>query len=214
MKKKPDSPELTRSLLARILAPLYRLLPERIRVQMIAVIWNLERGQLHSFTARQLLLKFHDVSVGAHSYGSLLIPGMAQSGTAIGRYVSIGPNVRRYNTNHPLDALSLHPYWYNPILGLAKPEEDMKRTKVLICDDAWVGANVILLPACTRIGVGATVGAGAIVTRDVEDFEVVSGVPARSRGLRLTPELRTDLLKKYPWQFAPTECKRVLDSIH
>jgi maltose O-acetyltransferase len=48
---------------------------------------------------------------------------------------------------------------------------------VTIEDDAWLGANAVILPGVT-IGRGAQVGAGAVVIRDVADFDVVAGVPA------------------------------------
>jgi len=49
---------------------------------------------------------------------------------------------------------------------------------VEIKDDAWIGAGAIILPNVT-IGRGAIVGAGAVVTKDVPDFTVVAGVPAK-----------------------------------
>ena len=47
-----------------------------------------------------------------------------------------------------------------------------------IGDDAWLGTGSIILPN-VRIGIGAVVGAGSVVTKDVPDFTVVGGVPAR-----------------------------------
>lgn len=205
--------ELRTSLLNKPLELAYRFAPGRLRETLIAIVWRLEGGQLRSATARKLLAKYHGVEVGAFSYGSLLVPGMAQAGTRIGRYASIGPNVRRYNTNHPVDAASLHPYWYNPILGFADASEDQHRTELVIEDDVWIGANVVILPGCTRIGVGAVVGAGAVVTRDVEDFAVVMGLPAKQKSLRLDAATRERLLAVNPWRLGPRECFRELTEI-
>jgi maltose O-acetyltransferase len=47
-----------------------------------------------------------------------------------------------------------------------------------IGDDAWIGTGCIILPD-VRIGKGAVVGAGSVVTKDVPDFAVVAGVPAK-----------------------------------
>ena len=49
---------------------------------------------------------------------------------------------------------------------------------IVIEDDAWLGAGVVVLPGVT-IGRGAVAGAGAVVTKDVSPFTVVVGVPAR-----------------------------------
>ena len=53
---------------------------------------------------------------------------------------------------------------------------------LVIEDDAWIGANVIVLPKVGRIGRGAIVGAGTVVTRSVPDGAVVVGNPARVTG--------------------------------
>lgn len=50
--------------------------------------------------------------------------------------------------------------------------------KVTIGDDVWIGTRVIILPGVT-IGEGVVIGAGAIVTKDVPDYAVVAGVPAK-----------------------------------
>ena len=64
--------------------------------------------------------------------------------------------------------------------SLEKPifKQGVDRRPVEICDDVWIGANVTVL-AGTRIGRGSIVAAGAVVTKDVPDFAVVAGVPAR-----------------------------------
>lgn len=55
---------------------------------------------------------------------------------------------------------------------------------LFIGEDAWVGANVTILPKVSRIGKGAIIGAGSVVTKDVEDYAVVAGNPARQIGQR------------------------------
>jgi acetyltransferase-like isoleucine patch superfamily enzyme len=54
---------------------------------------------------------------------------------------------------------------------------------ISIEDDAWIGAGAIVLPG-VRIGRGAVVAAGAVVTKDVESFTIVGGVPSVVIGCR------------------------------
>jgi serine acetyltransferase len=63
----------------------------------------------------------------------------------------------------------------------SKPKQDwtIKTTPLEIADEAWIGANAIILPGVSRVGRGAIVGAGAVVTREVPDGVVVAGSPAR-----------------------------------
>lgn len=62
-------------------------------------------------------------------------------------------------------------------------EQGCESKAVIIEDDVWLGAHVVVLPGVT-IGRGAIVGAGAVVTRDVEPMTIVAGVPARTTSVR------------------------------
>lgn len=54
-----------------------------------------------------------------------------------------------------------------------------EKTLLEICDDVWIGARVIILPGCRKIGKGVIIGAGAVVTKDIPDYAVVGGNPAK-----------------------------------
>lgn len=62
-------------------------------------------------------------------------------------------------------------------------EQPEPRLGVVIEDDCWLGAGVIVVDG-VRIGRGSVVGAGAVVTRDVEPYSVVAGVPAKRLATR------------------------------
>jgi len=53
------------------------------------------------------------------------------------------------------------------------------KTPLEIKDDVWIGARVIVLPGCKRIGTGVIIGAGAVVTKDIPDYAIVGGNPAK-----------------------------------
>lgn len=52
-------------------------------------------------------------------------------------------------------------------------------TPLEIYDDVWIGARAIILPGCKRIGAHSIIGAGAVVTKDVPDYAIVGGNPAK-----------------------------------
>ena len=122
-------------------------------------------------------------SIGAYTYvrqGCRLAPGLR----SIGRYCSIAPGVLIGDGNHPTDWLSTHPFQWGAT-PLVDQDEDRtyiryKREKasITIGHDVWIGTNVIITPG-KKIGDGAIVAAGSVVTKDVEPYTIVGGVPAR-----------------------------------
>ena len=86
---------------------------------------------------------------------------------SIGCDVMIAPNVSIYTRNHETENI------YRPMRLQTAPLK-----KVTIGDDVWIGANAIILPGVT-IGNGCIVAAGAVVTKDVPDYAVVGGNPAK-----------------------------------
>ena len=55
--------------------------------------------------------------------------------------------------------------------------------EIILAPDVWLGVNVIVLKG-VHIGRGAIIGAGAVVTRDIGDYEIWTGIPARKIGER------------------------------
>ncbi|MGI9014862.1 MAG: CatB-related O-acetyltransferase, partial [Phycisphaerales bacterium] len=121
------------------------------------------------------------------------------AGVTVGRYVSIATNVRAFLRNHPMDRPTTHPFFFNADLGYVK--HDTIETGTLdIGHDAWIGAGVIITPGCTRIGIGAVVGAGSVVTRDVPDFAIVAGNPAKQLRYRFSEEAQQVVLALRWWE--------------
>ncbi|KAF2846435.1 maltose O-acetyltransferas-like protein [Plenodomus tracheiphilus IPT5] len=87
--------------------------------------------------------------------------------TTIGSRTLVGPNVSFYSATHPLDP-ALRNGTSGPELG----------KEIHVGEDCWIGGNVSILPGVT-IGKGSVVGAGSVVTKNVPDFTVVAGNPAR-----------------------------------
>jgi len=178
---------------------------ERLRRYCSALACKLEGGSLYSLTMREILLRYHGVRVGAYSYGECMIPGSFPAGVTVGRYVSVGPAVRVFLRNHPLDRLSMHPFFYNSQLDFLT-EDSIPTGSLEIGHDAWIGACAIITAGCSRIGIGAVVGAGAVVTKDVSDFAIVGGNPARLIRFRFPDHLQEVILASRWWERSVKEC--------
>ena len=184
----------------------------RIARALMHLILRLERGAFRSATARALMRRHHGVDVGAHSYGELFDPALVPPGVTIGRYASIAPGVRFLTQNHPTDRMSTHPFFYDARLGLVD-EDQIPPGALEVGNDVWIGRNAIVTPGCRRIGHGAIVGAGAIVTRDVPDFAIVAGNPARLLKHRFDEATRARVLGSAWWERSVDELGASLDEM-
>jgi maltose O-acetyltransferase len=113
----------------------------------------------------------HDVSINHHV--NLSGPG----GLDIGNFVMIGSNCNILTSNHNFDRYDL-----------AMIYQGTKLDKVVIEDDVWLGTNVVVLPG-VRIGRGAIIGAGAVVTKDIPEYAIAGGVPAKVLKFRFSDEI-------------------------
>ncbi len=106
------------------------------------------------------------IVIGAGTYVGDFTIINARESVLIGAKVTIGPFCFVTDANHLTDRQA-------PI-----QEQGWRAKEVVIGDDVWLGAGVKVL-AGVRLGEGAVVGAGSVVTRDVDPYHVVAGVPAR-----------------------------------
>ena len=109
----------------------------------------------------------------------------------IGNYCSIGSNVVIGPGQHHLDNISISGHFYND------GYEELTREPVSIGHDVWIGTYAIVMRGVS-VGTGAVIGAGAIVTKDVPDYAVVVGVPAKFIKYRFDIE-RQNQIKQTRW---------------
>jgi acetyltransferase-like isoleucine patch superfamily enzyme len=189
--------ELRRSAISRLTVRAYGW--QALRRLCLAFCRKYEGGEFYSGTLRDILQKYHGVTAGAYSYGEGLIPEAFPAGVTIGRYTSIATGVQILLRNHPLDFLSLHPFFFNHQLGWIK-QDPVPFGKLEIGHDAWIGSRAIITPSCKRIGIGAVVGAGSVVTKDVPDYAVVAGNPAKLIRNRFDDQTTAAILKSKWWE--------------
>lgn len=134
-----------------------------------------------SHVAGELLVFRHggDISVGSWCYIGEGARLWSAKSIRIGDRVLISHNVNIFDSlTHPLSAADRHLH-FRAIIERGHPDMiDLGEREIVIDDDAWIGAGAILLRG-VRIGKGAVIGAGSVVTRDVAPFSIVAGNPAR-----------------------------------
>lgn len=109
----------------------------------------------------------------AKEYSFMNIGCVLDSRVELGRYAMLAPYVAIVGGDHLFSKPGV------PVIFSGRPS--LQQT--VIEDDAWVGFGAIII-AGTRIGRGAIVGAGAVVTRDIAPYEIHAGVPAKKIGER------------------------------
>jgi acetyltransferase-like isoleucine patch superfamily enzyme len=129
----------------------------------------------------------------------------------VGRYCSIAKTVRSTLNDHPLRTLTTHPALYSAAFGVVDADAEMGGS-LTIEDDVWIGHNVVILSGCRRIGRGAVIGAGSIVTRDVDRYAVVVGNPARKLKDRFEPELVAAIEESRWWELDLPELRRLVET--
>ena len=144
-------------------------------------------NEFESQKLRRFFAERYGIEVGLYSYGCFDTARIPRN-TQIGRYCSFAPTSYVFNGNHGLDFLSLHPYLYNPALAVVETET-IRRTVCVFEDDVWVGHHAIVLPSVKRVGRGAVIAAGAVVTRDVPAYAIVAGNPAMIKRYRFAPDV-------------------------
>lgn len=165
--------------------------------------------------------------VGAFTY---LADGRVYN-TKFGRYCSVAAGVVIGHANHPTRWLSTNPFQYqkshrfnlseatafefkpqydaddvNPEFTRRANEDTPNHT--VIGNDVWIGTGAIIL-AGLAVGDGAVIGAGAVVTKDVDPYDIVGGVPAKKIGQRFPDEIKSRLIRSKWWEFAPWQLRQI-----
>ena len=117
----------------------------------------------------------------------------------IGSFCAIAPRATVRETDHPTSKPSIQGRFYRDLIGTEL--ESVSKGPVRIGNDVWIGERATVLSG-VEIGDGAIIGAGSVVTRDVEPYAVVAGAPATRRGWRFDESLREELLELAWWDWS------------
>lgn len=151
------------------------------------VIWRKQNFNNYTNITNNMYL-FNSIAVGKGSYGDIkaIFSNELPVVLLIGNYVSIAIDVLFIpESEHGYRSLSTYPF---KVLTCGEKYEALSKGSIIVEDDVWIGARAIILSG-VRIGQGAVVAAGSVVTKDVEPYSIVAGNPAKHIKYRFAPEI-------------------------
>ncbi|UWG48100.1 Acetyltransferase (isoleucine patch superfamily) [Halanaeroarchaeum sp. HSR-CO] len=137
---------------------------------------------------------YGNISIGRYSNlnGNNLVAGEID----IGSFCAIANSADFLQTNHPRNYPAIQARFHESVID--SKLEPVNKGPIKIGSDVWIGRRAMILSG-VEIGHGAIIGAGAVVTKNVQPYEIVAGVPAMHRGWRFSEELRDQLLSIAWW---------------
>lgn len=144
-----------------------------------------------------------EIKIGAHTYGNPIRRG-THNNVTIGKFCSLAEGLLLdCGYGHDISNVSTYPFHaWEKNNGKAK-NNIVYKGDIVIGNDVWIGENVTIMSGVT-IGDGAVIGTKSLVTKNVEPYSVVGGVPVKLLKYRFSKET-IDLLLKIKWWEWPDE---------
>jgi acetyltransferase-like isoleucine patch superfamily enzyme len=141
----------------------------------------------------------YNIELGDYSYISG--PRSYIEDAQIGKYCSIARQVTIGVSDHNYNWVTTSPIITSKSYGFINDNvKEPQKLPPVIGNDVWVGMNVIIMRGVT-IGDGAIIAAGSVVTRDIEPYSIVAGIPARHLRYRFSEVQIQELLKIQWWNW-------------
>jgi acetyltransferase-like isoleucine patch superfamily enzyme len=143
--------------------------------------------------------KHKSYNIGTGTYGNPKVLDWNDGTTLeIGKYCSIARNVTiLLGGEHPYNIVSTYPFYsFSKDKSLIGKDRKSKGS-VVIGHEVWIGTNVTILSG-VKIGNGSIVGAGSVVTKNIPEFSIYGGNPAKLLKMRFNSE-EIEKIKKMDW---------------
>lgn len=174
---------------------------------------NVESCELGTYTEIYPYTHLVETIVGSYTY----IEGYTHAiYSEIGKFCAIASHVRINPVNHPMERACQGNLTYRASRYFDGEGDDLalfekrRASGVSIGNDVWIGHGAIVLSG-RRVGTGSVVAAGAVVTRDVGDYEIVGGNPARLIRRRFSPDIAQRLIRLSWWDWSHDKLRGALN---
>lgn len=186
----------------------------KCKIKSIDISKDISLGKNVIIGKKAIILK--NVRIGDYSYiNTQFGQSFIDSNVIIGKYCSVAPNVCIALGNHNMSFITTHPILYNEKYGMVKQEIPKKddNEQTIIGNDVWIGANANIKRGIT-IGNGAVIAMNSVVTRNVPDYAVVAGNPAKIIKYRFKPNEIKYLNSSKWWDMPYINIKKQLNSFY
>ncbi len=168
----------------------------------------------HNSIIPKRMFPLNMVSAGSYSYGELDLIAYDHANTKdklkIGNFVSISSDVKFFlHEHHQLATFTTFPL-KSIFFEMSCPKDMNSKGSIIIEDEVWIG-NQALIHSGVKIGKGAVVASGAVVTTDVPPYAIVGGVPAKVIKYRFSNDIIIRLMNMSLNDLSPGEIKSNID---
>ena len=171
-----------------------------------------------SFTLRKVFYKIRSNSFGKGAYVSshvalrkCTIGDYTHVGSycnfncvIVGNYCSIAPGVYIGGEEHA--------FW-NVSTSDRLTDEGITEEKTIIGYDVWIGAQCYIRQG-VKIGNGVVIGSNSFVNKDIPDYAIVAGSPAKIIRYRFDEEIITEIKNTHYWELRPHEARQIINKIN
>jgi acetyltransferase-like isoleucine patch superfamily enzyme len=156
-----------------------------------------------------------NIEIGDFTYGDPEIQFVEQANLKIGKFCSIAGGVKiMLGGNHRIDWISTYPFNSISRFQTGKTINGHPATKgdIVIKNDVWIGNDALILSGVT-IGNGSVIGARSVITKNIGDYEVWAGNPARLIRKRFNEEIINKLLELEWWNWEINKIEQNMQTI-
>ena len=165
-----------------------------------------------AIVSNSTLGRYTEIGAGSHVAHSVIgdysycVENTQIAYAEIGKFANIASHVRIYASMHPHQRASLHHFTYRSSWYFDGETDDADffagraEQKITIGHDTWIGHGAVIMPGVS-IGHGAIIGSNAVVTKDVADFAIAVGVPAKPIRQRFPAPIADRLLALGWWDW-------------